>query len=338
MNKESFGNFIKELRYKKKYTQQELADILYVDVTTVSKWERGKTFPDNSIITKLCETLSVSEHELFVACEDQDYRNAKRKLNKIENGNFLGYLIVSGLMALAVLICFIVNLAVNKTLSWFWIVLTACLCGNSFYAPIVTKIFRKQKLFWFIGLTLLSMFILFLTCSIYTLNYWCFLAILSVILGYFVFFFPFVFYRIELLKQYRKSFVLLYFLGIFSLIIFLLLTINAYYSFDLILGIEITSFIAIPFLLIGGVCLLPINKCFKGSSIVFISTIFGFGLNGFLNKLLDGDKNCYVINFKDWSNCSNGNVAFIVICVGLITSLILLTLGFITHNKDGKVK
>lgn len=336
MDYEKVGSFIRQKRINKRITQQELADILFVDVTTVSKWERGKTFPDNSIITKLCETLEISEHELFVACEDQDYRNAKRKLNKIETGNLLGFFIVSGLLALAVLICFIVNLAVSKTLSWFWIVLTACLCGDSFYAPLVTKIFKKHKLLWFVSLTLLSMFILFLTCSIYVSNYWCFLAILAVILGYFTFFFPFIFYRYEVFKKLKKFFVLIYFGTIYLLIVSLLAVINSYVSYDFVLGIEITTYVVLPFLISGGLSLIPINKCFKGSAIAFVSTLFAFGLNGFLNYLLGGVTNCYQVNFVEWNNYSNGNVALIAAAVGIMASFVLLIFGIVNYKKSKK--
>ena len=41
MNKTEFGSFIRESRIKKNYTQKELADLLFIDVSAVSKWERG---------------------------------------------------------------------------------------------------------------------------------------------------------------------------------------------------------------------------------------------------------------------------------------------------------
>ncbi|HIT22360.1 MAG TPA: helix-turn-helix domain-containing protein [Candidatus Scybalousia intestinigallinarum] len=42
MNQIIIGRFIAELRKNKGLTQQELAQKLYVDRTTVSKWEVGK--------------------------------------------------------------------------------------------------------------------------------------------------------------------------------------------------------------------------------------------------------------------------------------------------------
>ncbi|MBE6865446.1 MAG: helix-turn-helix transcriptional regulator [Ruminococcaceae bacterium] len=40
------GNFIKELRKEKGYTQKELAEKLHITDRAVSKWERGLSAPD----------------------------------------------------------------------------------------------------------------------------------------------------------------------------------------------------------------------------------------------------------------------------------------------------
>ena len=65
MDKNKFGNFIKEKRLEKKLTQKELADKLMIDVTAVSKWERGVNFPDITMIPDICNCLGVNEHELI---------------------------------------------------------------------------------------------------------------------------------------------------------------------------------------------------------------------------------------------------------------------------------
>ena len=65
MNKESFGSFIKELRQNKNLTQQELADLLYLDVSAVSKWERGLCFPDIAVLIPLTEVLNISLYDLL---------------------------------------------------------------------------------------------------------------------------------------------------------------------------------------------------------------------------------------------------------------------------------
>lgn len=44
---------IKEARIKKGMTQQELADSVYVTRQTISKWELGKSVPDEALLNLL---------------------------------------------------------------------------------------------------------------------------------------------------------------------------------------------------------------------------------------------------------------------------------------------
>ena len=50
-----FSKRIKELRKTKKMTQRQLADLLFVDCSTVTKWETGKANPDFDKQQKLAE-------------------------------------------------------------------------------------------------------------------------------------------------------------------------------------------------------------------------------------------------------------------------------------------
>ncbi len=54
-------NRIKELRQNAKLSQQELADLIGVNQTAVSQWERGATIPRLPQIKKLCAVFHVSE-------------------------------------------------------------------------------------------------------------------------------------------------------------------------------------------------------------------------------------------------------------------------------------
>lgn len=65
MDYEKTGKLIQELRKEKDMTQMSLADKLGVTDRAVSKWERGKSFPDVSMLRPLAETLGVSISELL---------------------------------------------------------------------------------------------------------------------------------------------------------------------------------------------------------------------------------------------------------------------------------
>lgn len=65
-------NKIKELRKKRGYSQKELADILFVNQTAVSQWERGATSPNQSTLIKLSELLGVSTDYLLGVSDEKD--------------------------------------------------------------------------------------------------------------------------------------------------------------------------------------------------------------------------------------------------------------------------
>ena len=60
MDKETVGLFIAEQRKKCGLTQKELAEKLMVSDKAVSKWERGLSFPDITLLEPLSRILSVS--------------------------------------------------------------------------------------------------------------------------------------------------------------------------------------------------------------------------------------------------------------------------------------
>ena len=67
------GNTIKELREKKKYTQQELAERLKISDKAVSKWETNRGLPDIGIIEDLAKVLGVSIAELLTGdCRENE--------------------------------------------------------------------------------------------------------------------------------------------------------------------------------------------------------------------------------------------------------------------------
>lgn len=65
MDKELFGNFVAQLRKEKGMTQKELAQKLLVSDKAVSKWERGLSLPDVSLLRPLADALDVTVTELL---------------------------------------------------------------------------------------------------------------------------------------------------------------------------------------------------------------------------------------------------------------------------------
>ena len=51
---------LRNLRQKGKLTQKNLADILHISQTSISKYERGEAFPDLEIVVKMADFFGVS--------------------------------------------------------------------------------------------------------------------------------------------------------------------------------------------------------------------------------------------------------------------------------------
>lgn len=65
MDNEKFGNFIKELRKEKGITQKELGEKLNITDKAISKWERGLSFPDITMLNILAEFFEIDVSELL---------------------------------------------------------------------------------------------------------------------------------------------------------------------------------------------------------------------------------------------------------------------------------
>ena len=65
LDKQGFGIFLAQLRREKGWTQKELAERLFISDKAVSKWERGLSLPDISLLLPLAEALGVSVTELL---------------------------------------------------------------------------------------------------------------------------------------------------------------------------------------------------------------------------------------------------------------------------------
>lgn len=65
LDKGSFGRFLAQLRRERGLTQRDLAEMLFISDKAVSKWERGLSLPDVSLLLPLAEKLGVSVTELL---------------------------------------------------------------------------------------------------------------------------------------------------------------------------------------------------------------------------------------------------------------------------------
>ncbi len=75
------GAVIRRLREKKKMTQEDLAEELFVSGKAVSKWETGQGFPDITLLEPLAKALDISVIELL---SGEDIQNRNRASNMVK--------------------------------------------------------------------------------------------------------------------------------------------------------------------------------------------------------------------------------------------------------------
>ena len=94
MDQIKIGGFIAECRKQANLPQMQLAENLDNTDKAVSKWERGITMPDTSILLELCKILGISVNELLsgekINMENNNHKNEQLLLemaNELEKKN-----------------------------------------------------------------------------------------------------------------------------------------------------------------------------------------------------------------------------------------------------------
>ncbi len=328
-DKKTFGSFIKTKRTEKNYSQKDLAEILFVTKGAVSKWERGVSYPDITLISDICRVLDISEHELITASTDTDTRKLKHEARKFRVIRGTWFWVPTISYAVVLLTCFICNLAVNHTLSWFFIVLTALICAYAFI-PTFTSFFERKKLLVFTVTSYLSICLLLFASAVYTDGlYWFPVACIGTLMGYIL-----VFGTILLsgTKLSRFKFVLA-FTVVLVLTILLLLCIHSWHPFMLESAILITIYAYIPVIFCAVICMFVFDGFLKAGICTVVSSCVYYCMGHITNTLFGLNENHYEVDFHNWAQCVTGNVHLIVITAMLFISAVLFVIGFLRVQK-----
>lgn len=169
--KKSFGEYIRKKRLELGLTQKELAEQLFVTESTVSKWERGLSYPDVSMVTSICAALHITEHEFFTACDD-DQAHTQERQAAVWRGVVTGSrrFFAAG-YAIAIVVCFICDLAIFRGLDWFWIVLTSCALAFCF-TNLPAYVRKNRRLTVCLGAASGCLIMLLLACWRFVGGWW----------------------------------------------------------------------------------------------------------------------------------------------------------------------
>ena len=150
MNNEKMGKFICDMRKSQKLTQKELAEKLKITDKAVSKWERGISCPDISLLVPLAQALGVTTSELLngekgaepektkdTIVEETLRYSSKSTAQKLERAKNIAFSILSSAILLAAVICMICDFCITGRLTWSLIVLASLLFSWLLLLPLL---------------------------------------------------------------------------------------------------------------------------------------------------------------------------------------------------------
>ena len=337
--KTTFGKFINQKRKQANLTQKELAEMIHVTESAVSKWERGISYPDITLVSTICDTLHVTEHELITASEDfrqREIEKQARGFRTIKKSYLWTFYLCYGISLIA---CFICNLAIQHTLSWFFIVLTSEVLA--FTLTCVPVLFEKRKGLWTLGLSYLSLNLLLFVCWLYTGGgAWLPIALISLLLGFCLVFLPLILRSVPLPSPLSSQKTLICFV-VDTLFIFLVVTVSSFMAVEssyLLPSYYPNTLYAIllPWICMVIIRYLKINAFFKTSLCLFVSGIYTFFADSAIRTF-----NEHVpfmipqVNFQNWTDNAvyNANILFLILITFTIIALFFLVGGIVWTIK-----
>lgn len=348
----SFGGFLKQKRQEKNLTQKQLASMLFISESAVSKWEKDVAHPDITLLPKLSEILGVTEHELITASIDKKSREEKIQAKKWRVFSFSWSLFFYISYSLALVPCFICNLAIDKKLSWFWIVVAALLLAFTFTN--LPKLIKKYKLILVPLSMFLSLCLLLATCAIYTKGDWFWVASFSVLFSLIIIFIPIYISKYKAFSKIKKyndfisigiDFIAL---NILLIIIDFYTVINNYSINHWYLKIAFPIVLSCYFVLNLLLCVrfLKINGLLK-TSIILLFFVILYIFTPFIkrnNPILQNEINSFNIFKADFSNWQGEiplerNINCIIFLVLIFLTIIFFIAGLICYlnNKKGEI-
>lgn len=135
MDQEKIGRFIAECRKKNNLTQMQLAERLNITDRAVSKWERGRSLPDSSIMLDLCRELRISVNDLLngevIKMENYNEKTEKQLLELLKqkeeaDRRLLSLEIVIGALSSVILFAMVFIASFIQMEAWLRIVLIVC--------------------------------------------------------------------------------------------------------------------------------------------------------------------------------------------------------------------
>ena len=189
-NKEALGAYIRTRRKALGMTQHVFAERLFVTESAISKWERGLSYPNITMIHQICDVLEISESELLTAGGAPKDRQSQEPPQRYPHPCSWVLWVQFFLYGLPLAVCFLFDLLDGGWLSWSWLVLAGELTAASL--TLVPLLAEKRRGLWTLGTFTAALLLLLAVCCLYTGGSWFWAASLGALLGLSTLFLPYV--------------------------------------------------------------------------------------------------------------------------------------------------
>lgn len=258
-------------------------------------------------------------------------RSVKRK------ALFAGFIVA----AVTLLTCFIANLATGGRLDWFFIVLASLLVVASVTA--VPMMAEKKKGLWTFGSFAVSLFLLLMTCCLYSGGNWLFVATAAVFFGLSVVFLPFVIGQLPL-KGFAARNKGLLVMAVDTVLFYLLIISYGFYGGSV--NYWRPAFLISTMGALIAWALFAVIRCLKadgfvraGICVIAVGAVSAFA-NDFISLVIDGTLhlNVFRANLTLWTTDSliNANISLIVLLSSIVIGVLLLLAGFLRRGKSAR--
>lgn len=132
------GNQIRKYRIQNEFSQEELAEKIYVSRQTISNWERGKNYPDIQSLLLMTALFGISLDQLVKG--DVDEMKKEIEQSQIDRLERYGVILT---------ILFVIMIGSAMPLSFFWgwpgMGLWALIAGITFYVACKVETLKKHN-------------------------------------------------------------------------------------------------------------------------------------------------------------------------------------------------
>jgi transcriptional regulator with XRE-family HTH domain len=336
-SKQAFGRFVIIKRQAMGLTQRDLAERLFVTESAVSKWERGLSYPDITLVDALSRELGVSEGELINASDDHVSRDIARDALGYRRWKAAIFWTTSLAYVAAIVTCFIVNLSVAHSLTWFWVVV--CAVAAAFSLTTLSLLRVRPKGWITLGAFVLSLFALLIVVWLQNgQGTWLAIAITAILFAAVLIFGPILLARLPLpspVSAHRTVIAL----GLDTVVLaVLLLVAGGAPVLWVTRALPIAAIaLVIPWATALVIRYLPLSGLFRATIVLAFVSVYSCVLLQPAIALVDHHTQARPVDFSQWHDIYIGGNVTVLVLIGSVLVAAILGVAAALRNQSRRM-